>query len=82
MRNHTIAVLIWTLPKLIREATFLSENPSLDFGARIAARALATDLIPGCVGRGVRLGFESSSGAAGTRAGGVWKSGDLEIREF
>ena len=36
----------------------------------IAARALATYLIPGCVGRGVRLGSENSSGA-----GGVWKSG-------
>ena len=45
----------------------------------IAARALATYLIPGCVGRGVRLGSESSSGATG---GGVWKSGDLEIWEF
>ena len=39
----------------------------------IAARALAMYLFPGCVGRGVRLGSESSSG------GGVWKSGDLEI---
>ena len=43
----------------------------------VAARALATYLIPGCVGRGVRLGSESSSGGAG--AGGGWKSGDLEI---
>ena len=40
----------------------------------IAARALATYLIPGCVGRGVRLGSESSSGG-----GGVWKSGNHEI---
>ena len=30
---------------------------------------LATYLIPGCVGRGVRLGSENSSGAGG---GGVW----------
>ena len=44
--------------------------------ALIAARALATYVIPGCVGRGVRLGSESSSG------GGVWKSGNLEIWEF
>ena len=44
----------------------------------IAARALATHLIPGCVGRGVRLGSESSSGGAG----GVWKSGNLEIQKF
>ena len=36
-------------------------------GAMIAARVLATYLIPGCVGRGVRLGSENSSGA-----GGVW----------
>ena len=46
----------------------------------IAARALATYLIPGCVGRGVRLGSESSSGAGGG-GGGVWKSGNLEIWE-
>ena len=48
----------------------------------IAARALATYLIPGCVGRGVRLGSESSSGGAGDGAGGVWKSGNLEIWAF
>ena len=44
---------------------------------KVAARALATYLIPGCVGIGVRLGSESSSGG-----GGVWKSGNLEIWEF
>ena len=43
----------------------------------IATRALATYLIPGCVGRGFRLGSESSSAG-----GGVWKSGNLEIWEF
>ena len=43
----------------------------------IAARALATYLIPGCVGRGVRLGSENSSG--GGDCAGVWKSGNLEI---
>ena len=43
---------------------------------QIAARALATYLIPWCIGRWVRLGSESSSG------GGVWKSGNLEIWEF
>ena len=43
---------------------------------------LATYLIPGCVGRGVRLESESSSGSAGGGgAGGVWKSGNLEIWE-
>ena len=35
-------------------------------------------LIPGCVGRGVKLGSENSSGGA-PGAGGVWKSGNLEI---
>ena len=34
---------------------------------KVAARVLATYFIPGCVGRGVRLGSENSSGA-----GGVW----------
>ena len=38
-----------------------------------AARDLATYLIPGCVGRGVRLGFEGSS-VGGGGGGGVWKS--------
>ena len=41
----------------------------------VAARALATYLIPGCVGRGVRLGSENSSG--GGAGGGVWKCGNL-----
>ena len=45
----------------------------------VAARALATYLIPGCVGRGVRLGSESSSVVV---VGGVWKSGNLEIWDF
>ena len=40
----------------------------------IAARVLATYLIPGCVGRGVRLGSVSLSGA-----GGVWKSRILPL---
>ena len=43
----------------------------------VAARALATYLIPGCVGRGVRLGTENSSGAAGAGVGVVWKSGNV-----
>ena len=51
---------------------------SAHFVFEIAARALATYLIPGCVGRGVRLGSESLSGGAS----GVWKSGNLEIWEF
>ena len=44
---------------------------------KIAARALATYLIPGCVGRGVRLGSENSCGGAGAGVGGVWKSGNV-----
>ena len=44
---------------------------------------LETYLIPGCVGRGVRLGSESSSAvAAGVwKSGnlGIWKSGNLEV---
>ena len=45
----------------------------------VEARALATYLIPGCVGRGVRLGSENSSGGGGGGGGsGVWKSGNLE----
>ena len=47
---------------------------------QIAARALATYLVPGCVGRGVRLGSESSSATAAVV--GVWKSGNLEIWDF
>ena len=40
-------------------------------------RLLATYLIPGCVGRGVRLGSENSSGDGDGGAGGVLKSGNL-----
>ena len=43
----------------------------------VAARVLATYFIPGCVGRGVRLGSENSSGgAAGAGGGGVWAQVD------
>ena len=51
-----------------------------DPGPKIAARALATYLIPGCVGRGVRLGSESSSGGGG--GGGVWKFGVPKIKKM
>ena len=47
-------------------------------GILIAARALATYLIPGCVGRGVRLGSEGSSGGGG----GVWKFGVQKIKKI
>ena len=50
-----------------------------DSESYVAARALATYLIPGCVGRGVRLGSEGSSVGGG---GGVWKCGNLEIMKF
>ena len=48
------------------------------YSRNVAARALATYLVPGCIGRGVRLGSESSS----VVVGGVWKSGNLEIWDF
>ena len=57
-----------TNPKLTNKLDFFSRGGH----HTVAARALATYLIPGCVGRGVRLGSENSSGA-----GGVWKSGNL-----
>ena len=45
----------------------------------VAARALATYLIPGCVGRGVRLGSEGLSVGGGI-GGGVWKFGVQNIK--
>ena len=50
----------------------------------IAARALATYFIPGCVGRGVRLGSESSSGGGGGGGvgGGVWKFGVQKMEKI
>ena len=47
----------------------------------VAARDLATYLVPGCVGRGVRLGSESSSGGGGG-GGGVWKFGVQKIKKI
>ena len=41
----------------------------------VAARVLATYLVPGCVGSGVRLGSESSS-----NSGAVWISGHRNCR--
>ena len=42
---------------------------------------LAMYLIPGCVGRGVRLGSESSSGTGGAKSGNleIWGPGNLGI---
>ena len=49
---------------------------------QIAARALAMYLIPGCVGRGVRLGSEGSSvGGGGGVGGGVWKFGVQKMKK-
>ena len=67
------------------QEVLLSKAPAVEVllcalhAQKVVARALATYLIPGCVGRGVRLGSESLSGAA--RAG-AWKSGNMEIWEF
>ena len=51
--------------------------------SKIAARDLATYFIPGCVGRGVRLGSENSSGGGVWKSGNgnldIWRSGNLEI---
>ena len=52
---------------------------------KIAARALATYLIPGCVGRGVRLGSEGSSvggGGGGVGGGGGWKFGVQKMEKI
>ena len=62
---------------MIQKKTPFKNMPHIQFD--VAARALATYSIPGCIGRGVRLGFESSPGGG---AGGFWKSGNLEIWEF
>ena len=53
---------------------------------QIAARDLATYLVPGCVGRGVRLGSEGSSvsggGGGGVGGGGVWKFGVQKMEKI
>ena len=52
-------------------------------GMYVAARDLATYLIPGCVGRGVRLGSEGSSvGGSGVGGGGVWKFGVQKMEKI
>ena len=54
----------------------VSEAKAAAMTQKVAAKVLATYLIPGCVGRGVRLGSENSSGAggagAGAAGGGAW----------
>ena len=55
---------------LVLEASFGNPIGTRNL-AKVAARVLATYFIPGCVGRGVRLGSENSSGAGGGAAGGV-----------
>ena len=58
----------------------------LDLGAwylvLVAARALATYSIPGCIGRGVRLGSEGSSVGGGVGGGGVWKFGVQKMEKI
>ena len=56
--------------------------PSIQNG--LIASALATYLIPGCVGRGVRLGSEGSSvgGGGGVDGGGVWKFGVQKMEKL
>ena len=58
-----------------QQSTPFPTSLTLNIFINIAARVLATYSIPGCVGRGVRLGSENSSGGAGgagAGAGGVW----------
>ena len=54
----------------------VSEAKAAAMTQKVAAKVLATYLIPGCVRRGVRLGSENSSGAggagAGAAGGGAW----------
>ena len=52
--------------------------------SNVEASALATYLIPGCNGRGARLGSESSSGGGGggVGGGGVWKFGAQKMEEI
>ena len=55
-------------------------DPNLTPFPTLAARDLATYLIPGCVGRGVRLGSENSSGGGGGGgSGGVQKIKKIQI---
>ena len=58
----------------------VSEAKAAAMTQKVAAKVLATYLIPGCVGRGVKLGSENSS--SGASAGGVWKSVNLRIWKF
>ena len=72
------AVATWRLFKSFSlEKMCLSFEPVMNGVFQVAARALATYLIPGCVGRGVKLGSEGSSvgGGGGVGGSGVWKLG-------
>ena len=51
---------------------YIYRNFNIGSDICVAARALATYLIPGCVGRGVRLESEGSSVGGGV-GGGVWE---------
>ena len=78
MQGHSSAHIATPLFDKGIQTEHVELQTSIYLASKIAARALATNLIPGCVGRRVRLGSENSTGAAG----GVWKSGNLEIWEF
>ena len=65
MAPHRLALKLAICLRTISKAN-LTQN-------RLQQGLLATYVIPGCVGRGVKLGSESSSGGG---AGTVWKSGD------
>ena len=73
---HIVAMVHWMLNYI----GMLHSRNTQD--RRKGSWLLPTYLIPACVGRGVKLGSESSSGGgAGGAAGSVWKSGNLEIWE-
>ena len=60
----------------------LTKMRARHLAGNVAARALATYLIPGCVGTGVRLGSEGSSVGGGVGVGGVWKFAVQHIKKI
>ena len=61
-------------------ATLMSRLIAYAFLAFISSKGLLATyyLTPGCVGGGVKLGSETSSGVTGAGDGSVWKSSNLE----
>ena len=66
---------LWSMGRRLRAGGLSKVLSVAIFLEPTVAATLATYLIPGCVGRGVRLGSEHSSG--GVAGGGVWKSGNV-----